>query len=102
MGELLGMFAKVIASADSPEDLQISMTTLDENGNPIESQRVGSDPMDGLPPIPHTIDLPAVSGHLFVPMYQLASSSTPGVVKERRVTCTHKGKPVLETIFVLQ
>ncbi len=102
MGELLGMFAKVIASADSPEDIQISMTPLDENGNPIESQRVGSDPVDGLPPIPHTIALPAVSGHLFVPMYQLASSSTPGVVVERRVTCTHKGTPVLETIFVLQ
>jgi hypothetical protein len=102
MGELLGMFGKVIASADSPEDIQISMTPLDENGNPIESQRVGSDPLDGPPPIPRTIDLPAVSGHLFVPMYQLASSSSPGVVKERRITCSHKGNPVLETIFVLQ
>jgi hypothetical protein len=35
-------------------------------------------------------------------MYQLAASSKPGVVKERRITCTHKGEPVLETIFVLQ
>ena len=102
MGQLLGMFGKVIASADSPEDLQISITPLDENGNPIESQRVGSEPIDGPAPIPRTIDLPAVSGHLFVPMYQLAASSKPGVVKERRITCTHKGDPVLETIFVLQ
>lgn len=102
MGELLGMFGKVIASADSPEDIQISMTPLDENGNPIESQQVGSEPRDGPPPIPRSIDLPAVSGHLFVPMYQLASSSKPGVVKERRITCSHKGNPVLETIFVLR
>jgi hypothetical protein len=102
MGQLLGMFGKVIASADSPEDLQVSITPLDENGNPIESQRVGSDPRDGPAPIPRSIDLPAANGHLFVPMYQLVASSTPGVVKERRVTCTHGGDPVLETVFVLQ
>jgi hypothetical protein len=35
-------------------------------------------------------------------MYQLAASSKPGVVKERRVTCTHKGEPVLVTAFVLE
>jgi hypothetical protein len=102
MAQLLGMFGKVIASADSPEDVQISMTVFDENGNPDESKRVGSEPSNGPAPIPRSIDLPAVSGHLVVPMYQLAASSKPGVVKERRVTCTHKGQPVLETIFVLQ
>lgn len=102
MGQLLGLFGKVIASGDSPEDIQISMTPLDENGNPIESMRVGSEPVDGPAPIPRSIDLPSAVGHLFVPMYQLASSSKPGAVKERRITCTHKGSPVLETIFVLQ
>ena len=102
MGQLLGMFAKVVASADSPEDVQITMTPLDENGNPIKSQSVGSQPSNGPAPIPHSIDLPAANGHLFVPMYQLAASSKPGVVKERRVTCTHKGDPVLVTAFVLQ
>ncbi len=102
MAQLLGMFGKVIASGDSPEDVQVSITPLDENGNPIESQRVGSEPTNGPAPIPRSVDLPAASGHLFVPMYQLASASKPGEVKERRVTCTHKGEPVLETIFVLQ
>lgn len=102
MAQLLGMFGKVIASGDSPEDIQVSITPYDENGNPIESQRVGSEPSNGPAPIPRTIDLPTVSGHLFVPMYQLASSSKPGEVKERRVTCVHKGEPVLETIFVLR
>ncbi len=102
MSQLLGMFGKVIASGDSPEDVQISMAPLDSKGKPIESQRVGSEPRDGPAPIPHRIDLPAVSGHLFVPMYQLAASAKPGVVKERRITCIHKGEPVLETIFVLK
>jgi Putative peptidoglycan binding domain len=99
MGQLLGMFAKVIASGDSPEDVQVTMTVTDENGI---TQTAGSEPTNGPAPIPRTIALPAASGHLFVPMYQLAESSTPGVVKERRVTCTHKGEPVLVTAFVLE
>jgi len=102
MGQLLGAFSKVIASADSPEDLQVSMAALDEQGNPIESTRVGSTPADGPAPIPASVDVPAASGHLFVPMYQLTASSSPGTVKERRLTCTHRGEPVLETVFVLQ
>ena len=102
MAELLGMFGKVLASADSPEDVNISMAPLDENGNPIESQRVGSTPRDGPPPIPNTINLPAKSGHLFVPMYQLADGMTGGQVKERKISCTHQGTPVLETVFRLQ
>lgn len=102
MGQLLGMFGKVIASGDSPEDVQISITPLDEHGNPIESQRVGSETSDAPAPIPHSVDLPAERGHLLVPMYQLVASSKPGTIKERRVTCTHKGEPVLETVFVLQ
>jgi len=40
-------------------------------------------------------------GHLFVPMYQLASSMKRGEVKERRVRCTHKNAPVLDTTFRL-
>ncbi len=99
MAQLMGMFGKVLASADSPEDVQISMAPLDENGNPIESQRVGSDPVDGPPPIPHTVTLPAASGHLFIPMYQLAGGENLAGVKERKVTCTHKDVPVVETHF---
>ena len=102
MTELLSMFGKVIASADSPEDVQITMTVFDENGNPDATRSVSSEPSNGPAPVPRSINLPTSNGHLFVPMYQLASSSAPGVVKERRVTCTHKGQPVLETIFVLQ
>lgn len=101
MAELLGMFAKVVASADSPEDLNVSMAPLDEQGRPIESQRVGSTPHNAPPPIPHSVDLPAERGHLFVPMYQLADGMDAGEVKERRVQCTHRGSPVLETVFRL-
>jgi hypothetical protein len=101
MEALVGLFSAVLASADSPDDVNISMAPLDEQGNPIESQRVGSTPRDGLPPIPNSVDLPAASGHLFVPMYQLESGVTAGQVKERRVRCTHKGAPVVDTTFRL-
>jgi len=102
MGQMMDAFAKVIASGDSAEDVQVSITPMDEHGNPIESQRVGSETPGVAPPIPRTIALPTASGHLLVPMYQLAGDSKLGTEKQRRVTCTHKGQPVLETVFVLQ
>jgi len=101
MAELMGMFGKVLASGDSPEDVQVSMAPLGPDGKPIESQRVGSVPRDGPPPVPQSVNLPAASGHLFVPMYQLADSLNSSGVKERKIRCTHKGAPVLETIFRL-
>ena len=100
MKQLLGMFGQVLASADSPEDLNVSIAPLDEDGNPIESERIHSTPSDG-PPVPRSVDLPAASGHLFVPMYQVADGSMTGAVKERNVRCTHKGTPVVETVFRL-
>jgi hypothetical protein len=102
LGQLMGTFANVIASGDSPEDVEVSMAPMDAHGRPIESQRVGSEPRHGPPPIPRTVAIPAASGHLFIPMYQLADNGNAGTAKERRVTCTHKGEPVLETVFVLQ
>ncbi|TXS95984.1 hypothetical protein FV139_00275 [Parahaliea maris] len=102
LGQLLGAFSKVIASADSPEDLQVTITPLDEDGNPDESRRVGTG-ADGVPPpIPTSVELPRASGRLVVQMYQLASGGRRGTIKERRVTCTHQGEPVLETVFVLR
>lgn len=102
MGQLMGAFAKVIASGDAPEDVQVTMTPMDEHGRPITSQSVGSDPRGGPAPVPRSIDLPSASGHLFVPMYQPRSNLQADAVKERRITCTHKGQPVFETVFVLQ
>lgn len=101
MEALIGLFGEIMAGADSAEDVNISMAPLDEQGNPIESQRVGSTPGGGPPPIPNTIALPSSSGHLFVPMYQLATGVQAGQVKERRLRCTHKGAPVLDTTFRL-
>ena len=102
MGELVGLFGKVLASGDSTEDVDVSITPLDKDGNPIESERVGSAPIDGPPPVPRSIDLPASSGHLLIPMYQTSSGLSPGVVKEKRVMCSHKGQPVLEATFRLR
>lgn len=102
MAELMSAFGKVLASGDSPEDVQVSIAPLGPDGKPIESQRVGSEPRHGLPPIPHSVDIPAASGHLFIPMYQLAGSANLAGVKERRVRCTHKGIAVVETVFRLK
>ncbi len=102
MAELMNLFGKVLASADSPEDVDISMAPLGPDGKPIESQRVGSTPAGSLPSTPRSISLPASSGHLFVPMYQLSDGMQPGQTKERRIRCTHKGAPVLDTVFRLQ
>jgi hypothetical protein len=102
MAELLSAFSKVIASADSPEDLEVSMAPLGPDGKPIESQRVGSTPQGQAPAIPRTIELPSAKGHLFVPMYQLTDGMQSGQVKEKRIRCTHKGEPVLDTVFRLQ
>jgi hypothetical protein len=100
MAELMGMFQQVLKSADTPEDVQISMAPLDEHGNPIESQRVGTE-WTGPPSVPRTVDIPLASGHLIVPMYQLVdTSSKPPTV--RKIRCNHKGLPVVEVAFQLQ
>jgi hypothetical protein len=102
MAQLLGLFGKVLSSADSPEDVNISMAPLGPDGKPIESQRIGSDPRKGPPSIPRSVDLPAASGHLLVPMYQMTDGLKPGQINERRIRCTHKGAPVLDTVFRLK
>lgn len=100
MAELMGLFGKVLASADSPEDVQVSMAPLGPDGKPIESQRVGSVAREGPPPVPDRVDLPGASGHVFVPLYQLATGSSSSV-REKRISCSHKGVPVVEAIFRL-
>jgi hypothetical protein len=101
LGQLLGMFQKVVASADSPEDVEVSITPFGADGKPIESQRVGSKPRTGPSPVPSTIDLPGSSGHLVVPMYQVADSDSGSSTRVRKVRCSHQGVPVLEATFRL-
>lgn len=98
MAELMGMFKKVLQSADTPEDVQITMTPLDENGNPIASETVGNQ-YAGPASVPRTVSIPSSSGRLVVPMYQLTGISDPPT--ERQIRCSHKGVPVLEVAFTL-
>lgn len=99
---LTGLLAKMLASGDSTEDIDVTITPLDKDGNPIESQRVGSRAGNSVPPVPRTITLPASSGHLLIPMYQSADAMASGAVKEKHVMCSHRGSPVLEATFRLQ
>jgi len=99
MRELLGVFKKVVASADSPEDVRVSMAPLGADGRPIEAQRVGN--LEAGPPsAPRRIALEAASGHLVVPMYQLSDGAGAGPLT-REIRCSHRGTPVLETTFRL-
>ena len=102
MAELAGLFGKIIASGKSTEDIDVSITPLDKDGNPIVSQRVGTQPSEGPPPVPRAVDLPSDSGHLLIPMYQLAKGLQPGSVTEKRVKCSHLNQPVLEATFRLR
>ena len=99
MAELMGMFQKIMQSADTPEDVQITMTPLDEHGNPIKSQSVGNQ-YSGPPSVPRTVNIPATQGHLVIPMYQLTGIRNPPTA--RKIRCLHKGTPVLEVAFQLQ
>lgn len=101
MSALLGALQKVVAGAESPEDVDVSMAPLGPDGRPIESQRVGSRATDTPPPVPRSVDIPAESGHLLVPMYRLLDGSSNGSLVVQDVRCSHRGTPVLEASFRL-
>lgn len=99
MAGLLGAFKKVVEAVDAGE--AVSIAPLGPDGKPIESQRVGTPGRSGPEPVPERIDLPASSGHLLVPMYELANSSNGNKPTVKQIRCSHKGVPVLETTFRL-
>ena len=81
----------------------VSVAPLDDNGRPVESQRVGAGPAAQNPPAtPRQVSFEAASGHLVVPMYELHDPTRSGQVVEREVECSYNGTPVLETRFRLQ
>lgn len=101
MRALLGVFQKVVTSADSPEDVRVSVTPHGADGRPDESRRVGTAPGTGPPPsTPRVVRIPAASGRLLVPMHQFADGADAGPLV-REIRCTHKGRPVLEATFRL-
>jgi len=99
LGQLLGMFQKVVQSADSPEDVKISMAPLGPDGKPIESQRVGSGDPSAPPEVPRSVPVPAARGHLVIPMYESAPAAPIGRTTVKQVRCSHQGQPVFETTF---
>lgn len=100
MAELIGMFQKVLNSADAPEDVQVTVTPADEKGNPLEAVQVGSN-FEGPLSVPKTVVIPAADGRLLVPMYQLVDVPNQGS-RQRKLRCSHGGQPVLEVDFQLQ
>ena len=83
LGQLLGMFQKVVQSADTPDEVGISITPLGPDGKPVEEKRVDIGNPDAPPRVPPTVELPGSRGHLVVPMYEVADQ--PGVTKVKEV-----------------
>lgn len=100
-GDLLGNLQRELASGATMDEVfsGISITTGGEN-----PQTLGGAPQTApvpKPGVPRNVPFQSVSGHLFVPIFELQSASTTGSVQERELRCLHKGTPVLETKFRL-
>ena len=51
--------------------------------------------------VPTEVALSGVSGHLFVPIFELKDASPPGTSVEHVLRCSQQAKPVIETRFRL-
>ncbi len=106
LGEVLGGLQDALRSGRSLEEVfaGVSVAPLDDNGRPIESQRVGASPaaQNVPPPTPRQVSFEAASGRLVVPMYELHDPALSGQMLEREVECSYNGTPVIETRFRLQ
>jgi hypothetical protein len=102
-GAAFGGLRDALQSGRSLNDVLsgVTMAPQDENGRPIESQRVGASRVVAVPATPSRVVFPAERGHLVVPMYELRDASRAGQVVMREVTCSYNGAPVLETRFRL-
>jgi hypothetical protein len=97
LGALLGKMQGELARGRSLTDL-LSGIKVRPAGQPAPAVEAPPGPAPG---VPSSVDLPSASGHLVVPMYELADGAVPGSVLVREVRCTHNGSPVLETSFRL-
>jgi hypothetical protein len=104
LGAVVGGLQDALRSGRSLDDILsgASVAPLDENGQPVESERVGAPPAPAAAPAtPNRVAFEAASGRLVVPMYEFHDPSRAGQVVEREVACSYDGAPVLEARFRL-
>jgi hypothetical protein len=104
LGAALSGLQDALRSGRSLDDILsgVSVAPLDSDGAAIESARVGGRAAPAsLPPTPSRVTFQSASGRLVVPMYALHAAARSGQVVERKVACTYRDTPVIETRFRL-
>lgn len=100
LGAALGQIQDQLASGSSLQDV-LSGFSVTPNGEEEEATEPASPPPPPPPGLAPETELPAPSGHLVVPMYELADENSGSSILTREVRCTLGGAPVLETTFRL-
>jgi hypothetical protein len=97
LGKLLGRMQTELGRGASLTDL-LSGVKVRSAGQPPP---VVEPAAPAAPGVPGSVPVPAASGHLVVPMFELSQGAPPGSTLLREVRCSHNGSPVLETTFRL-
>lgn len=99
MGRLLGELQEGLNSGKSMDQVFSGISITTEDGETLGGEKPTQ--VFPEPGVPTEVALNGVSGHLFVPMFELRNSSPPGTSVEHLVRCSQQGKPVVETTFRL-
>jgi hypothetical protein len=96
-GKVLGRIQRELGRGASLTDILSGIRVTPAGKSPPAPPAPGTSPG-----VPASVPIPAASGHLVVPMFELRDGAPPGSTLVRDVRCTHNGAPVLETSFRLR
>jgi hypothetical protein len=97
LGQLLGKIQNSLGRGASLTDVLSGIRVSPAGKAPPPPPDPGT-----TPGVPGAVPLPAASGHLIVPMFDVREGAAPGSTIVRDIRCAHKGVPVLETTFRVQ
>jgi hypothetical protein len=97
LGKVLGRIQTELGRGGSLTDI-LSGVKVRPAGQPAPAVETAAPPAPG---VPGSLPIPATSGHLIVPIFELGKAAPPGSTLLREVRCSHNGSPVLETTFRL-
>jgi len=99
MGKLLGHLQEELSSGKSMDEVfsGITVTSADAPMKEVAAPRE-TFPKPG---VPTEVAFNGVSGHVFVPIFELRNAAPAGTSVEHMVRCSQQGKPVIETAFRL-
>lgn len=99
MGKLLGQLQEGLNSGKSMDQVFSGITITTGDGQVLGAEKPAE--VFPEPGVPNEVALNGVSGHLFVPIFELRDASPPGTSVEHVLRCSQNAKPVVETRFRL-